>query len=386
MKTNKLLTILTVATLPFFASCMSPTEKIARGLDKRTLTTAEAQYAIADGAEISADFLEKAARQGKVDLVKLFVSKGANPWEMKSGAKAFSLFDYAVRDGSFAYLKICLDVKERCPELAEKKATTYVESAIAKLSAESVSDSVSFDMSFCAQIWESGLALPAKSKMEVEQKRIAEEKAERERQAALERERLEKERLERERLAELERQRLEKERQEKERKETAKMREALGKKILRTSIRTEIFLPEQKLSEEERSRGWSLLESFGEEHMPTLTERCKEARQAFLESKANLDELSAALRTEGTNIGINSEFLWAVVENEVDPKALKAQQSPEIRSQINDIFQAAGTRWLDLAVEYWYLRYKLTDFYSQFKIGAITPDELATKDAEFAKE
>ncbi|MBE6402032.1 MAG: hypothetical protein E7037_08435 [Verrucomicrobia bacterium] len=378
MKTNKLLTILTVATLPFLASCMSPTEKIARGLDKRTLTTAEAQYAIADGAEVSADFLEKAARQGKVDLVKLFVSKGANPWEMKSGTKTFSLFDYAVRDGSFAYLKICLDVKERCPELAEKKATAYVESVIAKLSAESASDCVSFNMSFCAQVWDAGLALPAKSKMEAEQKRIAEEKAEQKRIA--------EEKAERERLAELERQRLEKERQEKMRKETAKMREALGKKILRTSIRTEIFIPEQKLSEEERSRGWALLEVFGEEYMPTLTERCKEARQAFLESKGNLDELSSALRAEGTNIDINSEFLWAVVENEVSPEALKKQQDPDVRDQINDIFQAAGTRWVDLASEYWWLRYKLTDFYSQFKIGAITPDELAAKDAEFVEE
>ncbi len=368
MKTNKLLAILTVVALPFFASCMSPTEKIARGLDKRTLTTAEAQYAIADGAEISADFLEKAARQGKVDLVKLFVSKGANPWEMKSGTKTFSLFDYAVRDGSFVYLKICLDVKERCLELAEKKATVYVESVIAKLSAESVSDSVSFDMNFCSQIWDAGLALSAKSKMEAEQKRIAEEKAERERQAALERERLEKER------------------QEKERKETAKMREALGKKMLQRFIKDEVFLPEQKLSEEERSRGWSLLESFGEEHMPTLTERCKEARLLRLESGANMEELSDALRAEGTNIDINSKFLWVVVENEVDPKALKAQQSPEIRVQINDIFQEVGVRWVNLATEYWYLRYKLTDFYSQFKIGAITPDELATKDAEFAKE
>lgn len=386
MKPTKLLTVLALATLPFLASCMSPTEKIARGLDKRTLTTAEAQYAIADGAEISADFLEKAARQGKVDLVKLFVSKGANPWEMKSNTRKFSLFDYAVHDESFAYLKICLDVKERCPELAEKKATAYVESVIAKPSSESASDSVSFNMSFCAQIWDAGLALSAKSKMEAEQKRIAEEKAERERQAALERERLEKERLERERLAELERQRLEKERQEKMRKETAKMREALGKKILRTSIRTEIFIPEQKLSEEERSRGWTLLEAFGEEYIPTLTERCKEARQSFLESKANLDELSAALRAEGTNININSEFLWAVVENEVSPDVLKEQQKPEIRAQINDIFQSAGNRWLDLAAEYWWLRYKLTDFYSQFKLGAITPDELAAKDAEFTKE
>ena len=379
MKTNKLLTILAVATLPFLASCMSPTEKIARGLDKRTLTTAEAQYAIADGAEISADFLEKAARQGKVDLVKLFVSKGANPWEMESRTKKFSLFDYAVHDGSFAYLKICLDVKERCPELAEKKATAYVESVITKLSEESESDSVSFDMSFCAQIWDAGLALPAKSEMEAEQKRIAEEKAERERQAALERERLEKERLERERLAELERQRLEKERQE-------TMRESLGKKILRVGIRTEIFIPEDKLTEEERSRGWVLLEAFGEEYMPVLTERCREARQIFLESKANLDELVTALHAEGTNTNINSEFLWAVVENEVSPTALKERQKPEIRVQINDIFQAAGNRWVDLASEYWWLRYKLTDFYSQFKIGAITPDELATKDAEFVEE
>lgn len=371
MKTNKLLTILAVATLPFLASCMSPTEKIARGLDKRTLTTAEAQYAIADGAEISADFLEKAARLGKVDLVKLFVSKGANPWEMESRTKKFSLFDYAVYDGSFAYLKICLDVKERCPELAEKKATAYVESVITKLSEESESDSVSFDMSFCAQIWDAGLALPAKSEMEAEQKRIAEEKAERER--------LEKERLERERLAELERQRLEKERQE-------TMRESLGKKILRVGIRTEIFIPEDKLTEEERSRGWVLLEAFGEEYMPVLTERCREARQIFLESKANLDELVTALHAEGTNTNINSKFLWAVVENEVSPEALKKQQDPDVRDQINDIFQAAGTRWVDLATEYWHLRYKLTDFYSQFKIGAIMADELAAKDAEFVEE
>ncbi len=423
MKINKLLVLISVTTLPFLAACMSPTERIAHGLSAGTLTQAEARKAFDDGAEVSAHLLKEATVKGEFEIVRLFISKGANPWEMKDTTGVFSLFDYATQGNDSYLLGLCLDVKGRCPELAEKKSTAFVESVIMALRDRSLieenelksvhveenvavniltmerlgmSRSLEDGQQSVWQIWNSGLALETKPKMEA----VQTERLERKRQVEQERQRLEKERLERERRAELER-------QEKERKEAAKMWESLEKKMLRRSMRNKVFLSEKKLSEEERSRAWALLEAFGEEHMPTLTDRCKEARQLFLESKVSLDELAVALRAEGINMDVNSEFLWGVVESEIFPEELNVRQKqeirarkgdsefflflrwwkkPEIQSQINDIFQAAGNRWVDLATEYWWLRYKLTDFYSQFKIGAITPDDLATKDAEFAKD
>ena len=163
----------------------------------------------------------------------------------------------------------------------------------------------------------------------------------------------------------------------------------LEKRVLRTRLSGEIFRAEQKLSEKERSRGRALLDAFGEDQMPILVARCKEARQVFLEAEANLNELLKALAAEGVDMEINETVLFACAEKQKPLDVLKEElkeEQEEVIPKINDIFQAAGNRWLDLATEYWYLRYKLTDFYSQFKIGAITPDELATKDAEFVEE
>lgn len=142
-----------------------------------------------------------------------------------------------------------------------------------------------------------------------------------------------------------------------------------------TSVDVEGLLAREKaLSEEERSRGWVLLETFGEEQMPALAEKCKTARRNCLEAEANLKELITALKAEDPNFNPYPE------ENERFRRRHREEQTT------NPIFEAAKNRWLDLAAEYWWLRYKLTDFYSQFKIGAITPDELAATDAEFAKE
>ena len=191
---------------------------------------------------------------------------------------------------------------------------------------------------------------------EAERQRIAAEKAEQARiakeaeQKRLEEEaRLEKERLERERVAELER-------LKKAREEAKKKRLLFEKQEIRERYLEEIRPSEQKLSEDERSRGRALLDAFGEEQMPVLAELCKNSRLVYLEAEANFDELINALKAENVDL------------------------------KTNEVFQTAGNRWLDLAAEYWWLRYKLTDFYSQFKIGAITSDELAERDAEFAEK
>ena len=220
---------------------------------------------------------------------------------------------------------------------------------------------------------------------EAERQRIAAEKAEQARLAKLEQERLERERrekaaaerqrlaaekAERERLAKLEQERLERERREKaaaerqrlaaekaERERLAKLeQERLEKQGTLNRLQSEIFPAEERLSEEERSRGRALLDAFGDEHMPTLAERCRDARKAYLEAEAGFKALSAVLKKDN-----------------IDPKT-------------NDVFQTAGRNYLNKAADYWRLRYKLTDCYSQFKIGVITADELAARDKEFAEQ
>ncbi|MBR5621996.1 MAG: hypothetical protein IKW49_02295 [Opitutales bacterium] len=173
------------------------------------------------------------------------------------------------------------------------------------------------------QIWNAGLALETMPKMEAGRKRITEEKT-----------RIEKER----------------------RRKTREVSMPLEKQMIRNCLREKVLTMEQKLSEVERSRGRALLEAFGEEQMPILADLCKNARLSCLEAEANLEDLVKALRAEKND--------W----------------------KVSDVFQAAEKRWLDLASDYWWLRYKLTDFYSQFKIGAITSDELAERDAEFAEK
>ena len=220
---------------------------------------------------------------------------------------------------------------------------------------------------------------------EAERQRIAVEKAERERLAKLEQERLERERREKAeaerqrvaaekaeqaRLAKLEQERLERERREKaeaerqriaaEKAEQARLakleQERLEKQGILNRLQSEIFPAEERLSEEERSRGRALLDAFGDEHMPALAERCRDARKAYLEAEAGFKALSATLR-----------------EKNIDPKT-------------NDVFQTAGRNYLNKAADYWRLRYKLTDCYSQFKIGVITADELAARDKEFSEQ
>ena len=208
---------------------------------------------------------------------------------------------------------------------------------------------------------------------EAERQRIAAEKAEQARLAKLEQERLERgrrekaeaerqrvaaEKAERERLAKLEQERLERERQRlAERERLAKLeQERLEKQVILNRLQSEIFPAEERLSEEERSRGRALLDAFGDEHMPALAERCRDARKAYLEAEAGFKALSATLR-----------------EKNIDPKT-------------NDVFQTAGRNYLNKAADYWRLRYKLTDCYSQFKIGVITADELAARDKEFAEQ
>ena len=187
---------------------------------------------------------------------------------------------------------------------------------------------------------------------EAERQRIAAEKAEQARLAKLEQERLERERREK---AEAERQRLAAEKAERER--LAKLeQERLEKQGILNRLQSEIFPAEERLSEEERSRGRALLDAFGDEHMPALAERCRDARKAYLEAEAGFKALSATLR-----------------EKNIDPKT-------------NDVFQTAGRNYLNKAADYWRLRYKLTDCYSQFKIGVITADELAARDKEFSEQ
>ena len=185
-----------------------------------------------------------------------------------------------------------------------------------------------------------------------ERQRIAAEKAEQARLAKLEQERVERERREK---AAAERQRLAAEKAERER--LAKLeQERLEKQGILNRLQSEIFPAEERLSEEERSRGRALLDAFGDEHMPALAERCRDARKAYLEAEAGFKALSATLR-----------------EKNIDPKT-------------NDVFQTAERNYLNKAADYWRLRYKLTDCYSQFKIGVITADELAARDKEFAEQ
>lgn len=153
--------------------------------------------------------------------------------------------------------------------------------------------------------------------------------------------------------------------------------DASEKKMIRENLQIQIFPAEQKLSEEERSRGWTLLETFGDEQMPILTEKCRTARRNYLEAEANLKELVAALKAENPNFNANTD---------ADKHYRRRHRRTEEKQTVNPVYDAAQNRMLDLAAEYWWLRYKLTDFYSQFKIGAITSDKLAERDTEFAEK
>lgn len=371
MKTNKLLIILTAVATVLLASCVNPNEKLYRNLKEGPVDIEEAKIAIADGADVtqpwnSSCFLEMAAQQDRVllvvrrkngdtlwerqrikpQLVRLFVEHGANPWEAKSGSGTFSLFDYAVENYDSDLLRICLDYKAVAPELAEAKTAAFVESVIDAVKNDRLSYS-GIELKFCEAIWSSGLALSTKPKLDAAQKYVAEEKA-----------RLEKERAERERIEAI---------------KTA-MREE--RDVLRARLQREIFPAEEKLSEEERSRGWTLLTEFGEAHMPRLMERCVTARRNQFEADANLDELVAALKAEDPSFNPDADS---------DKHSANRRSRNDAKPQANPVFEAAKNRWLDLAAEHWWLRYKLTDNYSAFKVGALTADELAAKDKELAE-
>lgn len=379
MKTNKLLIILTAVATVLFVSCVNPNEKLYRNLKEGPVDIEEAKIAIADGADVtqpwnSSCFLEMAARRRDGGaMARLFVEHGANPWEAKSDAKTFSLFDYAVKNHNSVLLCICLDYKAIAPELAEVKTAAFVESVIDAVKNDRLSY-FGFELNFCEEIWSSGLALSTKPKLEAAQKYVAEEKA-----------RLEKEREERARLERLERQRLEKERAERERIETIKTAMREERDALRARLQGEIFPAEEKLSEEERSRGWALLTEFGEAHMPQLMERCATARRSQFEASANLNELIAALNEEGFDKDVNAAVLSLCAKEQKTLEQILPRLRDDIKPKINAIYQAEGNRLLDLAAEHWWLRYKLTDNYSAFKVGALTADELAAKDKELAE-
>ena len=209
----------------------------------------------------------------------------------------------------------------------------------------------------------------------VEAEKAEKERAERERLARIEAERLEIERLEREareaaeraeeeRLARIEAERLEKERQEREAKEAAERAERERLAALRAKVDMEkqmivkkldsIFENGQKLSAEEFSRGRTLLLAFANEHLPLFAEKYKAMRTKCLEASANFNELFAALKADG-------------LDPNKDETALMLYKN---------------LRNLDISS--WTIRYKINDFYSQFKIGVITPEELAKADEELA--
>ena len=398
-RTYKTLTLLALAALPFFAGCASPSEKIRRSIQ----------------ADVPVN------RQD----VSAALAEGESPWALHDGEETFSLFEYASKKNNVALIEFCLSKKSLSPELAEAQCSAYVERVLASLSADKDSND---ELSVCEKIWNAGLALAAKPRVDAKLKQVEEERATKfvesviakisvdddadEDDLARCREYWDKglalatkprvdaklKQVEEERatkfvesviakisvdcdaddddlarcreywdkgLALATKPRLEtkqkqvaeerKAQREKASLEAQKKLELAEKQRIYESLQSKIFPLEQKLSEEERSRGWTLLETFGEEQMPELAEKCKAARQTYLEAKANLEELAKALKAE--NIDLNT----------------------------NDVFQAVGRNWLSKATDYWFLRYKLTDFYSRFKIGAATSDELAAADEELAE-
>lgn len=161
----------------------------------------------------------------------------------------------------------------------------------------------------------------------------------------------------------IEAERLEKERQEREAKEAAERAERERLVALRAKVEMEqtiaakldlISENNQKLSDEERSRGNALLSAFANEHLPLLAEKYNAIRTKCLEADANFGELLAALKADG-------------LDPNKDETALMLYKNLR-----------------NLHASYWTIRYKITDFYSQFKIGVIGPEELAKADEELA--
>ncbi len=311
--TVKTLSLLALAAFPFIAGCAGPSERVHQNI------------------------------QGGVSVKRADVSAalkdGENPWAMHgTDGQIFSLFEYAVKKGELDLLDLCLANKST-PELAEAQTSAYVESVVAKISDDYAAER---EVKICEKIWNAGLALATKPKLEAKQRKVEE-------------------------MLEAKRRQLEEER----RKQACIMTIKSEKQQIFQRLQEEIFPEEQKLSEEERSRGRALLDAFGEEHMPLLAEQCKKARTRYLETEANLKELVAALKAEDPNFSPED----AVSRH-------PNRQGTDNSQKENPVYSAAKARCLELAADYWQLRYTLTDYYSQFKIGVIASDELAAKDEE----
>lgn len=346
MKTRKSAYILVAAfALPLLASCALPTERLADDMRKGSLSYKMAKQYLDDGANVrdlwlGKSFLYEAAIRKRWDLVKLFADYGANPWrlEMESG-EPFSLFDYALEERNIELIGLCFSHTDADPSFAEERVLRFLDT-VDPVDLMNAPRFKSFDSCVFYCLKESPLAKTDAIAWKLAQ--IEEE----ERLAAIEAEK---------RRAEEERQRLEQERVE-ALKAMENSMEIEEKQRIRSRLQSEIFPAEDELSEEERSRGYALLTSFGEAQMPNLAERVASARRDYLEAKANLEELAKTLRDEN------------------------------IELKKNAVYQAAELRMLDLATEYWFLRYKLTDFYSQFKIGLFSSDGLAAEDEAFLKK
>ncbi len=169
-----------------------------------------------------------------------------------------------------------------------------------------------------------------------------------------ERQSIEAEKQYQEEVARVKAEKAEKERREqRERLATLRLKVEIEKQMIATKLNL-ILENHQKLSDEERSRGNALFLAFGKEYLPLLTEKCNAIFIKTLEARANFNKLVAALEAEG-----------------FDPNK-------------DETALILGKNLRNLRVSYWTIRYKINDFYSRFKIGVITPEELAKADEELA--
>ena len=339
------LKILTIFPLAFFlAACSSfRTAGISVGLKNENLTYAQAKEAIEGGADVKNGwtgkaFIQQAAEQERWDLVELFAQNGASCFDAPGAydEQPFSLFKFVIESNNldpntrFRLIDLCLKCAVSEPAVAENQLGEYVKN-LESTNRSQIDRLNYFEKTVWEKIEKSGFA---------EEEIFAWKEVERERQ-------------EREaKFAEWER--LQRERQEREAKEAAERAERerieeMGKQMLNL-----IFENNQKLSDEERSRGNALLLAFANEHLPLFAEKYKAIRTKSLEAEANFNELLAALKADG-----------------LDPNK-------------DETAQALSNNLRNLRVSYWTIRYKINDFYSQFKIGVITPEELAKVDEELA--
>ena len=386
------LKILTIFPLAFFlAACSSfRTAGISVGLKNENLTYAQAKEAIEGGADVKNGwtgkaFIQQAAEQERWDLVELFAQNGASCFDAPGAydEQPFSLFKFVIESNNldpntrFRLIDLCLKCAVSEPAVAENQLGEYVKN-LESTNRSQIDRLNYFEKTVWEKIEKSGFAEEEifawkeveRERQEREAKEAA-ERAEQERLARIEAERLEKERQEREakeaaeraeqeRLARIEVERLEKreakeaaERAERERIEALHAKVEMEKQMIVTKLDL-IFENNEKLSDEECSRGNALLSAFANEHLPLFAEKYKAIRTKSIEAEANFYELLAALKADG-----------------LDPNK-------------DETAQALSNNLRNLHVSYWTIRYKINDFYSQFKIGVITPEELAKADEELA--